>query len=208
MEQPKKGLNWDFALMVTTLLLLGGLGIQSLLGTVYVAWAQRAIDGWMESGYPGYLETMNAIALPQVVALVAVMGLCVPKRLFERRALMAVSVALAGAGLLSGLVSGSGQLGLAVYVGLASLIQAAVVVLTIAGAGSLRFVREGRLVRVGSGLLHMGLLLFGLMVLALRESKLMMPVFSLSALFILIGSALAFWAVQRPKVPVAEDAAS
>jgi hypothetical protein len=199
MEQdPRTRWTWDFALMVATLALLGGLGAQSLVGTGYVFFAQRADADWMRTGYGGYVEAMNAIALPQVVALVAVMGLCVPKRLFERRRLAIASGLLLAGGLAAWAIGGDGQLALGIYLGLAALIQLAVVVLTIAGAGSLRFVREGRLVRVGSGLLHMGLLVFGIVVLALREKPAaMMPAFAVSALLILGGSSLAFWAVGR-----------
>ena len=41
---------------------------------------------------------MNEIAAPMIVALVVVMGLCVPKRLFSRRVLLWVSVAMVAAG--------------------------------------------------------------------------------------------------------------
>ncbi len=185
--------RWDLALMVATLALLGGLGIQSLVGTLYVWWAQRARPDFMQAGYGAYLEVMNAVALPQVVALVAVMGLCVPKRLFERRWLAAVSAVMVLAGVGVGLAQGDAQQGLAAYLGLASLIQAAVVVLTLAGAPTLRLLHEGRVAKTGSGLLHMGLLLFGLVVLALRGSAWMMPVFGVATLCIVAGCALAFW---------------
>lgn len=200
-EPARSRWTWDFSLLAATLALLSGLGLQSLAGTLYVAWAQRAVEGWMRRGYPAYLELMNAIALPQVVALVAVMGLCVPKRLFERRRLVATSALMALAGLAAGALSRSAQLGLAVYLGLAALIQAAVVALALAGAPSLRFLSEGRLAKIGSGLLHMGLLLIGLVVLALRETAAMMPVFGLASLLVLAGSALAFWsgALGAPK---------
>lgn len=185
--------RWDFALMVATLVLLGGLGIQSLVGTLYVWWAQRTQPGFMQAGYGAYADAMNAIALPPVVALVAVMGLCVPKRLFERGPLVAVSAVMVLAGLGVGLARGDAQVGLAAYLALAALLQAAVVVLTLAGSPSLRVLHEGRVAKTGSGLLHMGLLLFGLVVLQLRGSAWLMPVFGASTLCIVAGCALAFW---------------
>jgi len=186
--------RWDFALMVATLALLGGLGLQSLLGTLYVWWAQRARPDFMQVGYGAYVDAMNAVALPQLVALVAVMGLCVPKRLFERRLLVVVSAVMVAAGLAVGLARRDAQEGLAAYLGLASLVQAAVVALTLAGSPSLRVLHEGRVAKTGSGLLHMGLLLFGLVVLEpLRGSRAMMPVFGVSMLCIVVGCALAFW---------------
>jgi hypothetical protein len=86
-----------------------------------------------------------------VVALVAVMGLCVPKRLFERRWLAAVSAVMVLAGVGVGLAQGDAQQGLAAYLGLASLIQAAVVVLTLAGAPTLRLLHEGRVAKTAPG---------------------------------------------------------
>lgn len=200
--------RWDLALMIATLVLLGGLGIQSIVGTAYVWWAQRTQPAFMQTGYGGYIDAMNAIALPQVVALIAVMGLCVPKRLFERRRLVAVSVAMVAAGVVFGAARQDAQEGFALYLALASLIQAAVVVLTIAGSQSLRILHVGRVAKVGSGLLHMGLLLFGLVVLALRQSSWMMPVFAVSALFISLGCALAFWPTMlgSKPIPASDDA--
>ncbi|HEY3451842.1 MAG TPA: hypothetical protein VGK67_36125 [Myxococcales bacterium] len=196
--------RWDFALMVATLALLGGLGTQSLVGTLYVWWAQRAQPGFMQAGYGAYTDTMNAIALPQLVALVGVMGLCVPKRLFERKWLIVVSAVMVLAGIGVGLARRDAQEGLAAYLALASLIQAAVIVFTLAGSPSLRVLHEGRVAKTGSGLLHMGLLLFGLVVLALQGSAWMMPVFGVSTLSIVIGCALAFW----PRVFGSEPKAS
>lgn len=72
---------WDYALTVTTVILLALLGVQSFLGTIYVWWAQTANPAWEQVGYASFVRTMNAIAAPQVVLLVVVMGLCVPKRL-------------------------------------------------------------------------------------------------------------------------------
>ena len=70
---------------------------------------------------------MNAIAAPLVVALVVVMGLCVPKRLFSRRRSCSCRSAMVAVGVGVGLFTASLQTGLAVYLALAALIQVAVV---------------------------------------------------------------------------------
>ncbi|MDY0088229.1 MAG: hypothetical protein RBS78_06780, partial [Coriobacteriia bacterium] len=87
MTEPIRNRSWDFSLTVATVALLGSLGLQSFLGTLYVWWASNALAGFDLFGYDRFVWWMNAIAAPQVISLVIVMGLCVPKRLFSRTAL-------------------------------------------------------------------------------------------------------------------------
>ena len=187
--------SWDLGLTVTTVVLLASLGVQSFLGTLWVWVSQRNSAEWAQSaGYTSYVQTMNVIAAPQVVALVVVMGLCVPKRLFSRTMLLAVSTGMIGAGVAAGLVTGSLGRGLAVYLALAAVIQAAVVLMTIAGVRGPSYLTEGRLTKTGSGLLHLGFLIFGIVVVALQRSSLMLPVFWTSAALVTLGTALSFYA--------------
>lgn len=185
---------WDYGLTVATVALLGGLGVQSFLGTLYVWWAQRQIPGWEQFGYDGYVETMNAVAAPQLVALVVAMGLCVPKRLFSRTVLVLVSGAMLLVGILVYAFTGSLASGVAVYLALAGLIQVAVVVMTAAGARGPSYLTEGRLTKLGSGLLHLGFLVFGIVMAALQSSALMLPVFAVSTVLMVGGTALSFYA--------------
>ena len=193
--------GWDFTLMVVTLVLLAALGAQSIVGTGYAWWAERTIAGWEQTGYAGYVAVMNLIAAPLVVGLVVVIGLCVPKRLLSRGALLAVSVGLVAAGGVAWAVTGSATDGLAFYLALACLLQLAVVVLTFAGAGSLRYLTEGRIVKAGSGLLHMGFLVFALVVVALQDSPWMLPVFYTSAALIMSGTVMSFYAGALARKP-------
>ncbi len=192
---------WDFALMMATVVLLGALGVQSLVGTLYAWWAYRSVPGWETTGYPGFVTAMNAVAAPLAVALVLVMGLCVPKRLFERRVLVWVSVVGVAAGVGAGVLARSVQAGLTVYLGLAALLQGAVVVLTVAGAGGLAYMSEGRIAKAGSGLLHLGFILFALTVVAWQDSPVMLPAFVASALLLAGGSAMSFYARGSREAP-------
>lgn len=186
--------TWDFALTVITVVLLGGLGFQSFLGTLYTWYAQRTIPDWEATGYAGFVDTMNAIAAPQVILLVIVMGLCVPKRLFDRVTLLGVSAAMLLAGLVTGAIMGSLATGLTVYLALAALIQVAVVAMTAAGAKRPSYLTEGRLTRLGSGLLHLGFIVFAIVVVALQSSPFMQPVFWTSAVLVTLGTAMSFYA--------------
>ena len=185
---------WDFGLTVVTVALLASLGVQSFVGTVYVWWAERSVPGWEQAGYTDFIAVMNTIAAPQLVLLVIVMGLCVPKRLFKRTTLIAVSAAMLLAGLVAYATTDSVPTGLVVYLSLAALIQVAVVVLTAAGARGPSYLTEGRLTKLGSGLLHLGFIVFAIVVAALQRSSLMLPVFWVATALTLAGMLLSFYA--------------
>jgi hypothetical protein len=185
---------WDFGLTIVTVALLASLGVQSFLGTLYVWWAQGAVPGWDQVGYPDFVSVMNAVAAPQLVALVVAMGLCVPKRLFARRALIVVSVIMIAAGLATFGYTRSIAVGLTVYLSLAALIQVAVVALTAAGARGPSYLTEGRLTKLGSGLLHLGFIAFAIVVAALQRSSAMLPAFWVATVLMVGGTALSFYA--------------
>ena len=208
--------EWDFWLTVATVVLLGGLGLQSFIGTLYVWWSERTVSGWETSGgYDAFVRVMNSIAAPQVVLLVVAMGLCVPKRLFARTPLLVVSGAMVASGVAAWLGTGSMATGLTLYLVLAALIQAGVVVLTVAGVRGPSYLTEGRVTKTGSGLLHLGFIVFAIVVVALQRSSLMLPVFWLSAVLVVGGTTLSFYAsafafhrprASAPAAPTPDDA--
>lgn len=185
---------WDFGLTVVTVALLGSLGVQSFVGTIYVWWAQRANPLFEQTGYARFVEVMNGIAAPQLVLLVVAMGLCVPKRLFSRRVLLGVSAGMVAVGIATFGYTGSVAKGLTVYLALAALIQVAVVVLTAAGARGPSYLTQGRLTKLGSGLLHLGFIVFGIVVAAFQDSSFMLPVFWTATVLSIGGTLLSFYA--------------
>lgn len=204
-EHKPVGAGWDFSLMMTTVALMGAIGMQSLVGTLYSWWAHRAIPNWEQTGYPGFVHVMNLIAGPIMIALIVVMGLCVPKRLFSRRTLMYVSTGMLLLGVGTGVVTQSVMTGLTVYLVVSALIQVAVVVLTLAGAGGLAYVSEVRLAKVGSGLLHLGFIVFALVIVALQSSSLMLPLSLVAGLLLTGGSAMSFYARSSSRAPVPDE---
>lgn len=192
---PARRSGWDFALMVLTAALLGALGVQSLGGTLYSWWAARTVQGWAESpAYGEYVGVMNAIAAPLLVALIVVMGLCVPKRLFSRGLLAGVSAAMVALGLGAWAVTRDPVTGMSAYLAGAGAIQVAVVAMTVVGAPSLSYLTEGRVTKVGSGLLHLGFIVFAYVVVALQHSPSMQPVFWIATALCLGGTTLSFYA--------------
>ncbi len=204
-ERRATGPSWDFLLILITVGILGVLGVQSLLGTIYSWWAYRNIPGWEQVGYAGFVQVMNAVAAPLVVALVVVMGLCVPKRLLARRTLLVASAGMVAIALVSWALTGSMAVALTVYLAEAALIQLAVVILTLAGIPGLGYLSHGRVVKAGSGLLHLGFILFAIVIVALQESPLMLPVFSAASILMMLGSVLAFYARPSARERAEDD---
>ena len=187
--------TWDFSLTVITVLLLAALGVQSFVGTLVTWWSIRMIPAWEQSaGYTAYVAIMNQIAAPLIVALVVAMGLCVPKRLFSRRLLVWVSAAMVAVGVAAGVVTSSLSAGLTVYLLLSAAIQLGVVIMTVAGVRGPSYLTEGRLTKTGSGLLHLGFIVFTIVVVSLQASQAMAPVFWFSAVLVTVGTVLSFYA--------------
>jgi hypothetical protein len=193
-ERTSGSRGWDFWLMMTTVGLLGALGLQSFVGTLYAWWAYRNVRGFEQVGYGAFVSVMNAIAAPLVIALVVVLGLCVPKRILSRDALLWTSATMVGLGLLGWLVTGDAATGLALYLVAAAALQLVVVFLTAKGARELDYLTEGRVTRLGSALLHLVIIVFVFVVVALQGSDLLLPVFFAGAILLVAGSAMSFWA--------------
>ncbi len=194
-HEQRQGIGeWGYTLTLVTVVLLCALGVQSLLGTVYVWWAQRSVADWERVGYAAYAHTMDLIGAPLLIALIVVMGLCVPRRLLARRTLAFASAVMLAVGVAVALITGAWLRGLAAYLALAAVIQLLVVVLTLAGSARVSFLSRGRLAKAGSGLLHLGFVLIALSLAALRDTSLWLPAFWIATMLVLAGSALAFYA--------------
>jgi uncharacterized membrane protein len=56
------------------------------------------------------------------------------------------------------------------------------------------YLTEGRLTKTGSGLLHLGFIVFTIVVASLQSSPAMAPVFWLSAVLVTVGTVMSFYA--------------
>lgn len=183
--------------MVATIVLLAALGVQSLAGTLYSWWAHDAFLNWEKGpGYAAFASVMNVVAAPLVVGIVVVLGLCVPKRIFGRRVLVVVSVGLMAIGLVAGTIGRSLATGMTAYLVAAAMLQAVAVALTVARGGGISYITEGRGRNLGSALLHLGFIMFCIVVVALQDASqsLMLGVFFTSAILLAAGSAMSFYA--------------
>ena len=188
--------RYDFTLTLITIGLLVALGAVCIYGTAYSFGAAQADREWTNTPvYGAYLSQMNGLAAPLLVGLVVLLGLCVPRRLFARTSLAAVSAGLLITSvLLSALISPRAGLGFLLGSGVA--LQYVVVLLTLARSSRLVFAREGLLVQLGSGLLHLGLVAFLLDLILIAHPWLHLAIFWLSAALIVVGMGLSFYAPE------------
>lgn len=135
---------------------------------------------------------MNLLALPAVVSLMLLLTACIPRRLVGGddivRVAGAVVLVSAAIGAISGLVAG-----------LAALLMATVGVQTVSLAETVRgselnYRKEGRVTRVGSALLHLGIVILFLDLVAVsKASPYHLPVFWASTSAFMAGSLLSFF---------------
>lgn len=185
--------RYDFWLVMITIAVLTAMGILAFGGTIYTWWAEVTTPGFAGSpSYAAYSRTMDALVAPFVVVLVVVLGLCIPRRLFDRRALWWTNGGLVAAGLVAWAVAGP-KAGAATFLGLAAVLQAAVILLTVARAGGLTYLVEGTVYQVGSALLHLGFVVVVLDWVALPDSPLHLAVFWTGTALLVAGSALCFY---------------
>ncbi len=186
--------KYDIGLIVVTVVVLAALGVLALGGTLYVWWASDVPGGFPGSlEYEEYAAVMNRSSLPLFIALVLSLVLCIPKRIIRRAHLVWVTL---GIFLVSAAVSiiADPLLGASVMFLTAIAIQAAVIVMTLVGSKSLNFQTEGFFSQLGSGLLHLGTVLFLYDVLLLSTSSISHSLIFWSATFLITsGMILSFY---------------
>jgi hypothetical protein len=152
----KKG-SYDFQLILVTTVVL------ALISLICV-WAMfnfklAGIHLLPPAGKIAWQEQMNSIIAPFIIALFVLLGICVPKRLLPVVWLNRFAVLLLLTALLGGWWFGI-RTGLLVILSAALLLQLVVLVLALAGRDFLHFTKKGYWNRVGSSLVHLGLVLF------------------------------------------------
>jgi hypothetical protein len=185
--------RYDFWLVMITVALLAGMGLLAFGGTLYTWRAEVVTPGWSGGpGYAAYTLVMDRLAAPLVAALVVVLGLCVPRRLFERQALWAVSAAMVLVGLGVAVVSGA-RVGAAAFLILAGALQTAALVLTLARSSSVNYLSQNIVYQVGSALLHLGFVVLVYDWAVLPDNPIHLPIFWLGTVLLMAGSALCFY---------------
>jgi len=187
----RRAIGWDLALVLLTAVTLAAFGALALWGMFYYK-SHAARPDW---SVPAFQEMMNRLATPLVVLLIVWLVLCIPKRLFSRRVLLGYSAGMIALGL-AALPFGGPRFALGLVLGLSSLLQTAILALVLAGA-RLRFAGRGFALRAGSSLLHLGIVLFTLDLVALQGSPWHIPLFWVATGLLTAGCIFTFYLAKQ-----------
>jgi hypothetical protein len=179
--------------MVVTSVVLTAIGLVCLYGIGYYTVTTEASPQWLETPlYGQYIDSMNLYIYPFVVLLLVVLGLCIPKRIVPRQALLTSGIVILGLTIILALVINI-EASLGFLLGISIVIQTAIMVLTIIKWGGLTFEREGYFIQIGSSMLHLGIVVFVFDFVIMRTISLHLPVFWVATILITIGTVLSFY---------------
>lgn len=184
---------YDFVLTVATVFILSLIGAIFTYGTIISFINSLADPQWTSTTiYSNYLIRMNSLALPLFLLLLIVFGLCIPKRLISKKLLIIISIFLAGAAIMVGIFV-KPIIGFSVFLFSSILIQLYVIGAIVLNSKILLFQREGKIVRLGSGFLHLGFLIFLYDIVFLQNNPLHITIFWISTILIVSGNTMSFY---------------
>ena len=152
----RKG-SYDYYLILATAVVLFIISIICIYGMFYFKFAQ--IHQMAPAVKISYMDRMNTIIAPFLICLILLLGICVPKRLLPTSWLNRFTLLLIVLTVAVSLVMGLKN-GLLFILAAALFLQTVVLSLALAGSKNLHFEKKGYWVRVGSSLIHLGLILF------------------------------------------------
>jgi hypothetical protein len=183
--------HYDYYLILATALVLFIISVICIYGMFYFKFAQ--INQLPLPDKILYMDKMNDVMTPFLIGLILLLGICVPKRLLPTIWLNWFTVGLLLVALVVGTVW-SVTLSLACVLIVSLLLQIVVLVMAAWGSQELLFEKKGYWIRVGSSLLHLGLILFVLDLLFYRYRGLHLFLFWISTGALLIGMIFCFYA--------------
>lgn len=184
--------KYDYYLILLTTVILFAIGIVCLYAITYYNFL--AVDSqWTRTGqYLDFINTMDSYLYPFLIMLLVTLGLCIPKRLLDRELLVKFTGLALGTTIiltfLSGIEIALGFL-LVVMIG----IQSIVLILAFRKSKSLRFEKEGYIIRLGSTLLHLGIVIIIFNFVNLRDVSYHITIFWIGTIFIIVGNVLSFY---------------
>ena len=183
--------SYDFYLILATTVVLFAICLISIYGMFYFKFAQ--IHQMAPAVKMAYMNRMNTIVAPFVICLILLLGICVPKRLLPTAWLNRITVLLVMCALLTGFIAG-GKASLLLILGSSLVLQMIVLVLVLSGSKNLHFHKKGYWVRLGSSLIHLGLILFVLDLFLYERQALHLFLFWLTTGASVAGMLLCFYA--------------
>ena len=183
--------NYDFYLILATTVVLFIISVICIYGMFYFKLAQ--VNQLTAVAKVNYMNTMNRVLAPFLIALIVLLGICVPKRLLPTVLLNRFSVMLVVFAIVAGLI-GDVKVSLVLVLAVSLVLQVVVLIMACAGSTELNFEKKGYWVRVGSSLLHLGLIVFVLDFFFYRSLTLHLVLFWITTVSLLLGMVFCFYA--------------
>ena len=185
--------NYDYYLIIVTSIALMMIGFVCVFGVWYSYDLYATNSNWQSTmQHPAYITMMNTYVYPFILVLLLSLGLCIPKRIVPRTALIKATFVILLLTLVTSVVGGI-ELGISFILLMSIAVQVVVLVFTVMKSGALTFEREGYLIQVGSSLLHLGTVLFIFDFASMRDSVYHIPVFWVVTLLVGVGTFMSFY---------------
>lgn len=190
-QNQKKSASLDYYLILATVGVLFAISVICVYGMFYFKFA--SLQQLPAAEKMVYMNQMNTVVAPFIIGLILLLGVCVPKRLLPATNLLQVAVALSVVCLVVSVWQGV-KVGLIVVLTASLLLQLIVLVMAVAGSKHLHFEKSGYWVRVGSSLIHLGLILFILDLLLYKHLTLHLLLFWVTTGASVLGMLFCFYA--------------
>lgn len=187
----QKKASYDYYLILATTVVLAVISAICIWGMFYFKMAQ--IHEMAPAIKIAWQNRMNTIIAPFIIALILLLGICVPKRLLPtvwlNRFAMLLTMVAAITCWLVGVKSG-----LLVILCASLSLQLLILVMALFGSARLNFEKKGYWARVGSSLIHLGLVLFILDLFFHRQQTLHLLLFWVTTGATVLGMLFCFYA--------------
>ncbi|MDD5757533.1 MAG: hypothetical protein PHI06_00460 [Desulfobulbaceae bacterium] len=194
-----KKTSYDFFLILATVVVLAIISGICVYGMFYFKFAQ--LQNMAPAIKGAYMERMNQIVSPFIIALIVILAICVPKRLLPTGWLNRFALVLL---LLIGVVVWFWGVVMALKVALCVtlVLQCLVLVLALAGNQRLNFEKKGYWLRVGSSCMHLGLILFILDLFFYKQQTLHLALFWVCTVATVLGMIGCFYSPYLAEIMV------
>lgn len=181
----------DYALILAAIVVLSAVSLICVGGMFYFKLA--SVQQLPPPEKAAYMNAMNMVIAPFVIGLILLLGICVPKRLLPAARLVPFAL---GLGIAAAAVSAWQGIaaGLITVLAASLILQVVVLGMAVAGSRRLHFEKSGYWVRVGSSLVHLGLILFVLDLLLYRHLRLHLFLFWVTTGTSVLGMLFCFYA--------------
>jgi hypothetical protein len=184
--------NYDYYLIILTALILFAIGLVCVYGITEYNYLAVNPQWTNTIQYSRYIDDMNSYLYPFLVLILLTLGLCIPKRLLEQDFLIKFAALALGGTLIITFLSGIGN-GLVFLLAVMIAVQGFVLIKAIKKNEALRFEKEVYAGRLGSSLLHLGLVVLIFNFMTLQGSSFHLLIFWGGMIMITAGNIFSFY---------------